>query len=105
MHKYDANVRARWGDTVAYREYKKKTSGYNADQWHTVNDGFYAEDPHKIRLFPEFESAKTRRFSTLSQRNPEYLFPLISGRFRLFPLGNTSFPALLPPLFPCAPVV
>ena len=40
-----------------------------------------------------------------SQRNPEYLFPLISRRFRPFPLGNTSFPALLSPLFPCAPCV
>jgi len=40
-----------------------------------------------------------------SQRNPEYLFPLIFSRFRPFPLENTSFPALLPPLFPCTPVV
>ena len=64
-----------------------------------------AEIPHKIRLPPEFEPVKIRRFSTLSQRNPEYLFPLISGRFRPFPLGNTSFPAFLSPLFPCAPCV
>ena len=43
--------------------------------------------------------------ASCSQRNPEYLFPLISGHFRPFPLGNTSFPALLSPLFPRAPVV
>ena len=40
-----------------------------------------------------------------SQRIWEYRFPLISGHFRPFPLGNTSFPALLSPLFPRTPVV
>ena len=39
------------------------------------------------------------------QRIWEYLFPLIFSRFRPFPLGNTSFPAILSTLFPCAPCV
>lgn len=43
--------------------------------------------------------------ASCSQRNPEYLFPLTSSRFRPFPLRNTSFPTLLSPLFPCTPCV
>ncbi len=40
-----------------------------------------------------------------SQTLREYRFPLVSGHFRSFPLENTSFPALLLPLFPCTPCV
>ena len=43
--------------------------------------------------------------ASCSQRIWEYLFPLISGHFHSFPLENTSSPAVLPPLFPCTPVV
>ena len=43
--------------------------------------------------------------ASCSQTLQEYLFPLISRRFRPFPLGNTSFPAILSPLLPCTPVV
>ena len=42
MHKYDAKVKTRWGDTAAYREYKDKTAGYDSDKWQTVNDGLNA---------------------------------------------------------------
>ena len=51
MKKYDAEVRERWGDTEAYREYDKKTKGYKKEKWAEANDGLMA-------IFAEFATCK-----------------------------------------------
>ena len=39
MKKYDAEVKERWGDTAAYREYEKKITNYTTDNRQEINDG------------------------------------------------------------------
>lgn len=36
---YETEVKQRWGETEAYKEYEKKTTNYTKDQWQNVNDG------------------------------------------------------------------
>lgn len=43
---YEAEAKEKWGSTDAYREFEKKTCGYTADEWDTVNagmNGIFAE--------------------------------------------------------------
>ena len=39
---YDIEVKQRFGDTDAYKEYSEKTANYTADKWQEVNDGLNA---------------------------------------------------------------
>ena len=39
MSNYDIEVKERWGETDAYKEYAEKTVGYAKDKWQQVNDG------------------------------------------------------------------
>lgn len=39
MNNYDAEVKQRWGETDAYKEYAEKTANYTQDQWQDVNNG------------------------------------------------------------------
>ena len=36
---YESEARDRWGETDAYGEHTKKTSGYTQDQWNDAIDG------------------------------------------------------------------
>ena len=51
MKKYETEARERWGDTEAYSEYDKKTSGYTKEKWAEANDGLMA-------IFAEFATFK-----------------------------------------------
>ena len=51
MKKYETEARERWGDTEAYSEYDKKTSGYTKEKWAAANDGLMA-------IFAEFATCK-----------------------------------------------
>ena len=51
MKKYETEARERWGDTEAYSEYDKKTSGYTKEKWAEANDGLMA-------IFAEFATCK-----------------------------------------------
>jgi len=42
MKKYDKEVKARWGNSDAYKEYKNKTSHYSKDKWQQINEGLNA---------------------------------------------------------------
>ena len=42
MSNYDIEVKERWGETDAYKEYAEKTVGYAKDKWQQVNDGLNA---------------------------------------------------------------
>ena len=42
MSNYDIEVKERWGETDAYKEYAEKTAGYTKDQWQEGNDGLNA---------------------------------------------------------------
>ena len=42
MNNYDVEVKERWGETDAYKEYAEKTVGYAKDKWQQVNDGLNA---------------------------------------------------------------
>ena len=44
-------VRERWGDTLAYREYEQKTKSYTKEKWSEANDGLMA-------IFAEFAACK-----------------------------------------------
>lgn len=39
MSNYDIEVKQRFGDTDAYKEYAQKTTNYTKDKWQAVNDG------------------------------------------------------------------
>ncbi len=39
MDNYDIEVKQRWGETDAYKQYAKKTAGYTKGKWQEVNDG------------------------------------------------------------------
>ena len=39
MTNYNREVKERWGETNAYKEYVQKTDNYNSDKWQEVNDG------------------------------------------------------------------
>ena len=42
MNNYDVEVKERWGETDAYKEYAEKTVGYAKNKWQQVNDGLNA---------------------------------------------------------------
>ena len=42
MSNYDIEVKERWGETDACKEYAEKTAGYTKDKWQEVNDGLNA---------------------------------------------------------------
>ena len=39
MNNYDLEVKQRFGETDAYKEYEQKTANYTKDKWRDVNDG------------------------------------------------------------------
>ena len=39
MNDYDIEVKERFGETEAYKEYEQKTADYTKDKWQAVNDG------------------------------------------------------------------
>ncbi len=39
MNNYAFEVKQRFGETEAYKEYEQKTVNYNKDKWQEVNDG------------------------------------------------------------------
>ena len=39
MNSYDSEVKKRFGDTDAYKEYKEKTASYTENKFQEVNDG------------------------------------------------------------------
>lgn len=39
MNNHHIEVKERWGETVAYKEYAENTVGYTKDKWQEVNDG------------------------------------------------------------------
>ena len=51
MKKYETEARERWGDTEAYSEYDKKTSGYTKEKWTEANNVLMA-------IFAEFATCK-----------------------------------------------
>ena len=48
---YSTEIRARWGDTSAYREHEQKTKNYTKEKWAEANDGLMA-------IFAEFAACK-----------------------------------------------
>ena len=42
MNKYEKEVRARYGNTDAYREHEQKTKNYTKEKWAEANDGLMA---------------------------------------------------------------
>ena len=48
---YSTEIRARWGDTSAYREHEQKTKNYTKEKWAEANDGLMA-------IFSEFAACK-----------------------------------------------
>lgn len=39
MNNYDIEVKQRWGNTEAYKEYSERTANYTKNKWQEVNDG------------------------------------------------------------------
>lgn len=60
MKNYDKEVRERWGDSAAYKEYQAKTASYSADRWQEVNDGLNA-------VFAKFAECKNSGCATNSE--------------------------------------
>ena len=51
MKNYENEVRARYGNTDAYREHEQKTKNYTKEKWAEANDSFMA-------IFGEFAACK-----------------------------------------------
>ena len=51
MKNYENEVRARYGNTNAYREHEEKTKNYTKEKWAEANDGLMA-------IFAEFAACK-----------------------------------------------
>ena len=51
MKSYETEVRERYGNTVAYKEYEQKTKHYTKEKWTEANDGMMA-------IFAEFAECK-----------------------------------------------
>ena len=51
MKNYTAEVRERYGNTVAYKEHEQKTKNYTKEKWAEANDGLMA-------IFAEFAICK-----------------------------------------------
>ena len=51
MKSYETEVRERYGNTVAYKEYEQKTKNYTKEKWAEANDGL-------MTLFAEFAACK-----------------------------------------------
>ena len=51
MKNYTAEVRERYGNTVAYKEHEQKTKNYTKEKWAEANDGLMA-------IFAEFAACK-----------------------------------------------
>ena len=51
MKNYENEVRARYGNTDAYREHERKTRNYTKEKWAEANDGLMA-------IFAEFAACK-----------------------------------------------
>ena len=51
MKSYETEVRERYGNTVAYKEYEQKTKNYTKEKWTQENDGLMA-------IFAEFAVCK-----------------------------------------------
>ena len=51
MKNYETEVRERYGNTVAYKEYEQKTKNYTKEKWTQANDGLMA-------IFAEFAVCK-----------------------------------------------
>ena len=47
MQNYDIEVKERFGNTAAYKEYEQKTDNYTKDEWQEINDGL-------MRVFTKF---------------------------------------------------
>ena len=59
MKNYETEVRARWGNTDAYREHEQKTKNYTKEKWAEANDGMMA-------IFAEFAACKANGVSAAS---------------------------------------
>ncbi|MDD6188105.1 MAG: MerR family transcriptional regulator [Clostridiales bacterium] len=53
---YAEEVRAKWGDTAAYKECQKKTAGYSKEKWSAVNSDM-------DRIFAEFADCVQRQIA------------------------------------------
>ena len=51
MKSYETEVRERYGNTVAYKEYEQKTKNYTKEKWTQANDGLMV-------IFAEFAACK-----------------------------------------------
>ena len=51
MKSYETEVRERYGNTVAYKEYEQKTKNYTKEKWTQANDGL-------MGIFAEFAACK-----------------------------------------------
>ena len=51
MKNYESEVRSRWGNTDAYREYEQRTKNYTKEKYAEANDGLMA-------IFGEFAAGK-----------------------------------------------
>ena len=56
MKDHNSEVRARYGNTDAYREHEQKTKNYTKEKWAEANDGLMA-------IFAEFAVCKNNGFS------------------------------------------
>lgn len=56
MNNYNAEVKQRFGETNAYKEYTEKTADYTKDKWKEVNDGLWA-------VFNNFAECKKKGYT------------------------------------------
>ena len=60
--KYSEEVKNRWGNTDAYKEYKKKISGYDKNSWNTINE-------EMVEILKEFADNRNENPDSLIVQN------------------------------------
>ena len=73
MTNYNREVKERWGETNAYKEYVQKTDNYNSGKWQEVNDGLMSVLAKFAECMQNVHTADSVEAQTLVKELQEYI--------------------------------
>ena len=73
MNSYDTEVKKRWGDSPAHKEYQEKTANYTEDKWQEVNSGLNEVFFEFAECMKNGSGANSERAQSLVKRLKDYI--------------------------------
>ena len=73
MTNYDFEVKQRWGETQAYKEYSKKALKYSKDKWDEVNSGLNAVFSEFAECMKNERDANSKEAQSLVEKLRNYI--------------------------------